>query len=66
MKLKDKLFNRYSIIVYVLFLLALVLLFRLATLTIAQGEYYRDISDNKRIKEVYTTAPRGEDRKSVV
>lgn len=62
MKLKDKLFNRYSIIVYVLFLLALVLLFRLATLTIAQGEYYRDISDNKRIKEVYTTAPRGEIR----
>ena len=62
MKLKDKLFNRYSIIVYVLFLLALVLLFRLATLTIAQGEYYRDISDNKRIKEVYTSAPRGEIR----
>ncbi|MDY0234683.1 MAG: penicillin-binding transpeptidase domain-containing protein [Gudongella sp.] len=62
MNLKDKLFNRYSIIIYVLFALAFVLVFRLATLTIAQGEYYRDLSDNKRIKEVYTTAPRGEIR----
>ncbi len=40
----------------------LLLTFRLATLTIAQGDYYRDLSDNKRLKEVYTTAPRGEIR----
>lgn len=40
----------------------LALSFRLATLTIAQGDYYRYISDNKRLKEVYITAPRGEIR----
>lgn len=36
--------------------------FKLATLTIVEGDYYRDISDNKRLKEVYITAPRGEIR----
>lgn len=40
----------------------LALSLRLATLTIAQGDYYRDLADNKRLKEVYTTAPRGEIR----
>lgn len=40
----------------------LLLSFRLAALTIAQGDYYRDLSDNKRLKEVYITAPRGEIR----
>lgn len=43
-------------------LIMLILSFRLATLTIAMGDYYRDISDNKRLKEIYTTAPRGEIR----
>lgn len=40
----------------------LILSFRLATLTIVEGDTYRDISDNKRLKEIYTTAPRGEIR----
>jgi len=40
----------------------LVLSFKLATLTIAMGDYYRDLADNKRLKEIYTTAPRGEIR----
>jgi len=40
----------------------IVLSFRLATLTIAMGDYYRDIADNKRVKEIYSTAPRGEIR----
>jgi penicillin-binding protein 2 len=40
----------------------LVLSFRLATLTIIDGDYYRDVSDNKRLKEIYVTAPRGEIR----
>ncbi len=39
-----------------------ILSFRLATLTIVEGDTYRDISDNKRLKEIYTTAPRGEIR----
>ncbi len=62
MKLREKLFNRYSLMIYFLVLIVTVLVFRLATLTIAQGDYYRDLSDNKRVKEVYTTAPRGEIR----
>lgn len=35
---------------------------KLATLTVAQGDYYRDISDNKRLKEIHITSPRGEIR----
>lgn len=62
MKLLEKIFNRYNILGFIVLLLMIVLSFRLATLTIVQGDYYRDISDNKRLKEVYTTAPRGEIR----
>lgn len=62
MTLKDKILNRYNIIVFVMFLLMFLLVFRLAILTIAQGDYYRDIADNKRLREVYVTAPRGEIR----
>nr|WP_272876687.1 penicillin-binding transpeptidase domain-containing protein [Clostridium sp. Cult1] len=40
----------------------LIISFKLATLTIVKGDYYRDISDNKRLKEIYITAPRGEIR----
>lgn len=40
----------------------LVLSFRLATLTIVKGDEYRYTADNKRLKEIYTTAPRGEIR----
>jgi penicillin-binding protein 2 len=46
----------------VLSIIMLMLSFRLATLTIVKGDYYRDISDNKRLKEIYITAPRGEIR----
>lgn len=49
-------------ITFILIALMLALSFRLAALTIAQGDYYRDLSDNKRLKEVYITAPRGEIR----
>ncbi|WP_353096644.1 penicillin-binding transpeptidase domain-containing protein [Tissierella praeacuta] len=62
MKLLEKIFNRYNIVTYVVILLMFTLSFRLATLTIAKGDYYRDISDNKRLKEVYVSAPRGEIR----
>lgn len=62
MNILDKIKNRYNIITFVLILLMLALSIRLATLTIAQGDYYRDLADNKRLKEVYTTAPRGEIR----
>ncbi len=62
MKFFEKILNRYNIVILILALLMVVLSFRLAILTIAQGDYYRDLSDNKRVKEIYTTAPRGEIR----
>lgn len=62
MKLIEKILNRYNIVSLILLILMVVLSFRLATLTIAEGDYYRDLSDNKRLKEIYTTAPRGEIR----
>ncbi len=62
MKLLEKIFNRYNIIRFIVLLFMFALSFRLATLTIVQGDYYRDVSDNKRLKEVYITAPRGEIR----
>ncbi|MFA5576212.1 MAG: penicillin-binding transpeptidase domain-containing protein [Tissierellaceae bacterium] len=62
MKFLKKIFNRYNILIYIVTILMFALSFRLATLTIVQGDYYRDISDNKRLKEVYITAPRGEIR----
>lgn len=57
-----KFLNRYNIISFIIVFLMLILSFRLATLTIAEGDHYRYLSDNKRLKEVYTTAPRGEIR----
>lgn len=62
MKVLKKIFNRYNIISFILAFLMIILSFRLATLTIAQGDYYRYLSDNKRLKQIFTTAPRGEIR----
>ncbi len=62
MRFWDKIKNRYNIMGFVLAILMIVLSFRLATLTIAEGDYYRDISDNKRLKEIQLTPPRGEIR----
>jgi penicillin-binding protein 2 len=62
LKLIEKITNRYNILVFVVVILMSALGLRLATLTVAQGDYYRDISDNKRLKEIYTTSPRGEIR----
>ena len=62
MKLIDKIKNRYNILTILLIIMLFALSFRLATLTIANGDYYRDLSDNKRLREVSVTAPRGEIR----
>ncbi len=62
MKFFEKFLNRYNFVALLLAILMVVLSFRLAIITIAQGDYYREVSDNKRVKEVYTTAPRGEIR----
>lgn len=60
MNLKDKLTNRYNIIMAVVILMISVLSIRLAIMTIAEGDHYRDISDNKIVKDIYKPAIRGE------
>lgn len=62
MKFFNKIKDRYNILTAVTFILLGVLTFRLASLTIAEGDYYRNLADTKRVKEIYTTAPRGEIR----
>lgn len=62
MKFLEKIKDRYNILIILLSIVMILLSFRLATLTIVEGDYYRDISDNKRLKEIYVTAPRGEIR----
>ena len=62
MKFFEKMKNRYNIIAFILAILMIALSFRLAILTIAEGDYYRDIADNKRLKEIQITPPRGEVR----
>lgn len=62
MKFFKKIKDRYNILTAVTFILLGALTFRLASLTIAEGDYYRELADTKRVKEIYTTAPRGEIR----
>ncbi len=54
--------NRYNVLILVIAVMLFILSFRLATLTIVEGDHYRDLSDNKRLKEISITAPRGEIR----
>ena len=61
-KLWEKLKDRYNILLIVTVLILIVLSFRLATLTIVQGEEMRRISNSKRVKQISITAPRGEIR----
>ncbi|WMM23555.1 penicillin-binding transpeptidase domain-containing protein [Tissierella sp. MB52-C2] len=58
----EKILNRYNIVTYIVIFLMFLLSFRLATLTIVKGDEYRDMADNKRLKEIYVSAPRGEIR----
>ena len=43
-------------------ILFVVLIVRLFFMTIVEGDKYREIADNRRIKTIYDTAPRGEIR----
>lgn len=56
----NKLKDRYTILIIIIVLLFFILSLRLAILTIAQGDHYRDLADNLRLREVKTSAPRGE------
>jgi len=62
MKLIDKLKDRHNILSIILIIILVVISFRLATLTIVQGDYYRQESDTKRLKQLSITAQRGEIR----
>ncbi len=55
-KLKDRSYQMLIVITVVFF----ILIIRLFALTVIQGEEWRNASDNIRVKEIYTPAPRGE------
>lgn len=57
-KSRDQL-NRYTVMTVLLALLLFLLLAQTFRLMVVDGQKYREISDNKRIKDVYITAPRG-------
>ncbi|MDD2493828.1 MAG: penicillin-binding transpeptidase domain-containing protein [Tissierellia bacterium] len=60
--------NRFNIIYIVIVLFLILLGFRMAVLTIVEGENYRQIADVKRIKDIPVKAPRGKifDRNGVL
>lgn len=51
--------RRWTIILIILIAACLALVIKLYDLTIKKGDYYRDLSENKRMKNVEITAPRG-------
>lgn len=54
--------NRFRFFGGFVALLVLLLIFRLFQLTIIQGSHWREVSENKRAKDLVLTAPRGEIR----
>ena len=56
MKFKNKLSNRYNILIIVLIILMLILVSKLAVLTIAKGDYYRNRADSTRVQSIPITA----------
>lgn len=62
MKKFKRIFNRYNVLSVFIFILLVALSLRLANLTIVKGDYYRDMSNTKRLKEIQVTGPRGEIR----
>jgi penicillin-binding protein 2 len=51
--------NRYNILYMVIVVMLVILGFRMAVLTIVEGEEYRQIADIKKIKDIPVKAPRG-------
>lgn len=62
MKFLEKIKDRYNILMFLAFITFAILAFKLASLTIVQGEEMRRISNTKRVKQISITAPRGEVR----
>lgn len=54
--------NRYTFFKIVIAVMLGILVVKLSFLTLIEGSEYRDISDNSKIRTIYTTAPRGEIR----
>ncbi|NLY20802.1 MAG: penicillin-binding protein [Tissierellia bacterium] len=54
--------KRLKMVKYITATLMVILVLTLASLTLAQGDYYRTLSTNKRAKNIYVTASRGEIR----
>lgn len=60
--------NRYNVLYIIVILIIITLSFRLATLTIVEGEKYKEIANVKTIKDIPIKAPRGKiyDRNGIV
>lgn len=60
--------NRFNILYIIILVIIAILSFRLATLTIVEGENYKEIADIKRIKNIPIKSPRGKiyDRNGVI
>lgn len=54
--------NRYTILGFFVLILIFLMSSKLFHLTIVKGNYYREISENKRVKDIIITAQRGEIR----
>lgn len=62
MKFWEKIKDRYNIFIFLTTLIFVALAFKLAALTIVEGEEMRRISNSKRVKQISITASRGEIR----
>lgn len=58
----EKLKNRYSILVFIISSVFIVFFFKLTSLTLIQGDEFRELSNNKRLKDIPITSARGEIR----
>ncbi len=60
--------NTFFIYIAIIFLFLIILFLRLFQLTIVKGNYYRNLSEQNRLREIIIEAPRGEivDRKGFV
>jgi penicillin-binding protein 2 len=58
----EKLNRRFMIIIFLIIAFFLVIMFRLASLMIAEGESHREYAENRIVKSISISAPRGEIR----
>jgi penicillin-binding protein 2 len=59
LNIKNLFQNRFYFFIMVIWILIVLLGLRLADLTIAQGDAYREVSDSRRLKQVEISASRG-------